>query len=266
MAKRATLPATKQESQVSPLSSEMEGLIDDMGTGLENVTGKDLVIPRLTILQGLSPQLNKAKAEFDKEAKNGDIYDVGMKQRFAEPFLILPVHFMKQWLEWGPRNSDKGLVAIHNTEEVLQRCTPDERGKPTTPDGNYIQETAQFFVLNVAANWRRSFLPMASTQLKKSRQLLTFATEERLTRKDGTTFMPPLFYRLYTLGVVPESNAEGDWNGWSVDRGPTLAEHQPDKWVNIMHEVKEFRAAVSAGDVVGDMAAAQEEVKPDGAM
>ncbi len=228
-----------------------------MGTGLENVTASDLLIPRLCILQKLSPQVDETKPLFDPKARVGMIYDVGLQEGFGEGLHFLPVQFVKQWLEWYPRKSSKGLAAIHSTNDILDKCELDEKNRPTLPNGNYVAETSQFYGFNLSAGNRRSFLPMASTQLKKARRLLTLATNEKLKRADGTEFTPPLFYRTYKLTSVPESNAEGSWMGWAVERDVAIDELP--NWKNLMAEVKEFRESLTKGDVRGDIAAMAEE-------
>jgi hypothetical protein len=224
---------------------------DTRDTGFENVGASDLLIPRLTILQGLSPQVNKAKPEYDEDARVGNIYDVGLQQNFGDSLHILPVHYTKVWLEWAPRSTGKGLVQMHETNEILQQTKEDQNGRDVLANGNYITETAQFFVLNLDANARKSFIPMASTQLKKARRLLTLAMSEEVERPDGTTFTPPIYYRTYRLGTVPESNAEGSWVGWKVERDKALSELPG--WEKLLETAKLFRAALTAGKIKGDM-------------
>jgi hypothetical protein len=140
----------------------------------------------------------------------------------------------------------------------MERTEKDDKGRAVLPDGNYITETAQFYGLNASANFRKCFLPMASTQLKKARRLLTLATGERLKRADGSEFVPPLFYRAYSLTTVPESNNEGNWMGWKVERAQALPEFENMK--QLMEEISMFRNSLAEGTVKGDVASMQEEV------
>lgn len=228
------------------------------GTGLENVTAADLLIPRLTIIQKSSPQVDQNAPEFNKDARVGDCFDTGVNELFKEGIHIIPVHYVRQWLEWYPRKAKKGLAAIHDTPDILEKCKRDEKNRPVLANGNYVAETAQFYLLNISAGFRKSFLPMASTQLKKARRLLTLATNEKLVRADGTEFTPPLFYRTYKLtGSNPESNAEGNWMGWTVERDVALDELP--NWRNLMLEIKSFRESLTKGDIRGDIAAMAEE-------
>lgn len=247
------LPEKKNEVSVNLA----ETMFLNNETGFENVTARDLIIPRLVILQGLSPQMQRSKPEYIKEAKIGDICDVGTSELFEPPLMFLPVAYVKQWLEWAPRASGKGLVAIHATSDVLEGATPDSKGKPFMPNGNYISETAQFFGLNLSAGARRCFLPMASTQLKKAKKWLSLATSEKIERSDKSVFTPPLWYRVYQLGTVEETNNEGSWIGWKIERGPALPEWSP-QWMNILAEVESYRKAIAAGEVRGDVSDADE--------
>ena len=93
---------------------------------------------------------------------------------------------------------------------------------------------------------------MSSTQLKKARRWLTLATSEKVTRPDNSTFTPPLFYRTYNISVVDESNAEGSWSGWKIERGAKLQEIG-DGWQALYKEALEFRESIKRGELRGDL-------------
>ena len=234
------------------------------GDGLENVTAKDLIVPRITILQGLSPQVQPKKPEYVKGAKVGDLCDVGMNEVFEQPLMFLPVLFVKQYLEWAPRSSGKGLIAIHNDASILDLGIRNESNQVILPNGNYIAETAQFFGLNLSADNRRSFLPMTSTQLKKARSWLSLSTSEKLQREDGSFYTPPLYYRVYQISTVEESNSKGDWIGFRIERGPSLPEWS-DEWEALVAEAKNFKNSIQRGELRGDMSE-PEEHGAEGAM
>lgn len=217
--------------------------------GLDNVGAADLLVPRLTILQDLSPQLKSTKTEYIEGAKPGDICDVGTGELFPNGIMFLPIFYRKDYLEWAPRKSGKGLIAIHSDPAILDQCSRDNEKNQPMLNGNLIAETAQMFGLNLSADGRKSFIPMASTQLKKSRKWLTLATGEKLAREDGSTFTPPLFYRAYLLTTAQESNSEGDWFGWKVERGPTLPELQEHgfDWQGMKQESVDFLNSLVEG-------------------
>ncbi len=256
MSKTATapsVPATTSDSNksiavASDLHSRMEAMASE---GLENVTAKDLLIPRIAILQSLSPQVIKSKPEFMPEAKVGDICDVGLQELIDQPLIFVPVYYMKQYLEWAPRASGKGLVKIHDTAEVLEHAKSDERNRPVLANGNYIAETAQIYGLNVSADLRKSFIAMSSTQLKKARRWMTLATSEKLKRKDGSEYTPALFYRSYKLTTVTESNNDGTWEGWKIERGDAIEDMERSE--RIFNDAVDLRDAIKQGRVKADL-------------
>lgn len=253
------LPATTRTNLPATTSDDFA---DYAGAGLENVRASDLLVPRLTILQALSPQVNKRKSEYITGAEAGMIADVGTGELFVDGLWFLPVQYRKDYLEWAPRDSGKGLVAVHTDPAILDATSRNDRNQPVLPNGNYIAETAQFFGLNLSAGRRWSFIPMTSTQLKRARKWNTLATGEKLKRPDGSEFTPPLFYRTYNLAVSEESNAEGDWFGWRVDRGLALPEiteelHGMD-WRVLKDEALAFRESLVAGIARGDVSDLQD--------
>ena len=149
-----TKKVTKKEVANRQGTTEMvvaDDFADHAGGGLENVGAGDLLVPRLAILQDLSPQLKKSKTEFIEGAKVGDICDVGTGELFPEGIMFLPVYYRKDYLEWAPRASGKGLVNIHADPAILDQCSRNEKNQPILENGNLIAETAQMFGLNLSA-------------------------------------------------------------------------------------------------------------------
>ena len=254
----AQVPAT-QQSNMPAMAAEFG---DYAGMGAEKVTARDLLIPRITILQQMSPQVNPKKAEFIEGAEIGQIIDVALGQIFGSELHFLPVVYRKEWLEWAPRSSGKGLVAIHQDASILDQTQRNDRNQPVLPNGNLIAETAQFFGLNLTAKGTMCFLPLASTQLKKAKKWMTLATGERLQRPDGSEFQPPLWYRAYKLTTVEESNNDGDWTGWRIERDLPIPEYCAAhglSWPNIKERALKFAQDVASGAVRGDVGQEDEE-------
>jgi hypothetical protein len=245
----AKVPAKSDNKSNLPTTESFESMA---GAGMENVTGADLLIPRLGILQALSPQLNKKKPEFIEGASIGDIADLGTGELFDGAVQFLPVYFKKVYIEWAPRDSGKGLVAIHESDECLQRATQNDKGQWFTEEGNLISETHQFFGLNLSTpDRRKGFVSFTSTQIKKSRKWNTLASSIKLKRKDGSEYTPPLFFSTYSLGTAEESNSSGEWSGWTVARGAKLEDLEG--WEFIFQDAKEFYEMLVKGEAAADM-------------
>lgn len=263
MAKKAVAVATaiKPKSEVKELTlSKPAGLPAEMGdefkgmaSGLEQVTANDLLIPRISILQALSPQLQKSKPEYIKGAEVGQFCDAGTGQVFEGSIQVIPCFFAKVFLEWAPRATGKGLVHNHGTNSViLEKCKTDEKGRQTLPNGNYIAETATFHVLNLSAGGRRSFIPMTSTQLKASRRWLSLITAEKIRDSRGVEFTPPIFFRSWIATAREQSNAEGTWYGWHLEPGQNIIELDATR--SLLTQAKEFYEQARDGLVRGDFA------------
>jgi tetratricopeptide (TPR) repeat protein len=92
------------------------------GLGLENVTSRDLIIPRLTIIQALSPQVKSNKPEYIAGAKVGDICDVSTGELFDPPLIFLPVHYMKQPSRAISRKLAEAIALLQRSEFAAARA------------------------------------------------------------------------------------------------------------------------------------------------
>ena len=256
---RPKVPETKPSNLPSP------EVLDDFeklsGVGLENVGVRDVLIPRLAIMQTLSYQLKRNRPQYIEGAKEGDICDVGMKEIIGDKCHFLLCHYNKVWIEWAPRDTGRGIVRIHSDDRILAECGLDDRKRPITEDGNIVQETAQFYGLNLDKGMRASFIAMPSTQLKVGRHWMTLATGEKLPRKDGSLYQAPIFYRSYLLGTQDVTDGDNDWKLWTVERHLSLPELFPDvtRMRYVMQECKLINEQLAKGMRRGDLRDLEDE-------
>lgn len=218
--------------------------IEEMaGAGQENVRITDTLIPRLTILQSLSPQLKEKKVEYIPGAAVGDWCDVSIGEIFKEGIDTLPCFYSVQYIQW--KKGRAGFVANLGTDaRCLEGTTLNDKRQNILPNGDSIAETATWYVLlNVGFEWRRCFLPFSSTGLKISRKWLTILRAEKVFGRNGP-FTPPLFYRPWHLAVKDDNNDQGDWKIASPSKIERAAEEitaqQPDKFKTIYHLMQEM--------------------------
>jgi hypothetical protein len=230
-------------------------LLADEGAGSENIGAKDLAIPRISILQSLSPQATKGDPQQIKGAEAGDFYDnvanvVAFKGEGG--FLFIPVAYRRANLEWIPRKQGGGLVADHGADDaIIQKCTKNDKNQMMLANGHEIVTTAEYYIIvldSKGKNPRQAVISLAKTQLKKARKLNTMLRELLVDRPGGGgKFNPAIFYSVFAVNSIPESNDQGSWMGWNISRqGDTLAlEDGSDLYL----QARQFREAVTAGSV-----------------
>lgn len=261
---KRNVPA-KAKSNLPATVSDFEG-----AEGFENVSASDVLLPRLTILQSTSDQLKKNKSVFIKGAQIGNFCDVSINRILPYPLPFIPCFYAMVYLQWAPRDSGRGLIANHGTDpSILKKCKRDENNRNVLSNGDYIAETATYFGLYQSEDddWVQSFLPLSSTQLKNSKRWMSRLKAEKIERKDGTKFTPSIYYRSWIATGVEESNAKGDWIGWSFEPGDPINEIDPTK--QLLALAKEFCHQAKVGLVRGDVEGAareQDQAENDGGM
>jgi len=166
--------------------------------GAENVTTDDLIIPRLEIVQSLSPCRKKSDPSYVDGAEEGMLYNNVTRELYGPEVMLMPVFYKKEWLIWKDRLKGGGFRGAFPSElEAAQfRATLDN------PDDYDIQDTAQQFCLLVKADGTAEeiVVSMAKTKLKASRKWNSLI---RLAGGDS-------FSRVYRLSGVNVQNANGD--------------------------------------------------------
>ena len=217
----------------------------DAGLGLENVTSEDLALPFLKVLSRQDPILD----DLDK-AKAGDIYNTVTSQVYPgkEGVLVIPCAFQKRFIQWAPRGGGSGaplgIFGPSETRPATERSTEDNKDYVVGGTGDYIEQTAQHYVLLLSKDTsERALVAMKSTQLKKSRKWLSMVLSRQMQGKDGTPFTPPMFSHVYRLTTVSQENSKGSWHGWEV------ALEGQVKDINLYHAAKTFGDSVDSGQI-----------------
>ena len=219
----------------------------DANAGSQNITQDDLALPFLKVLGQLSPEINKQNAKFIKGAESGMIVNSVTKELYdgTKGINIIPVHYERHYVEWQDRGqSGNAPVAIHSADsDIVSTTTRDKSWKDRLPNGNYLENTANHFVILMGKSPSTALISMKATQLKISRKWNSIMMGLKLQGKNGL-FTPPTYSHIYNLKTVQMSNDKGTWFGWDVSlKGPIK-----DKAV---YEVaKTFSDRVNKGEVV----------------
>jgi len=218
----------------------------DANAGAENISQEDLALPFLKVLGQLSPEVNKQHAKHIEGAEPGMILNTVSSHLYdgKKGIEVIPVHYKRQLVEWQDRGSSTGApVAIHTSEsDIMSKTTRDKSYKDRLPNGNYIENTANHFVILLGDNPTTALISMKATQLKVSRKWNSMMMGLKLQGKNGM-FTPPTYSHIYKLKTVQMSNDKGTWFGWDVSQiGPVS-----DK--SIYDTAKGFAGRVGSGEI-----------------
>ena len=218
----------------------------DANAGSQNMSQEDLALPFLKVLGQLSPEVNKRDGKYVEGASPGMILNTVTNEVFdgEKGIDVLPVFYKRQLVEWQDRGESKGApVAIHDaSSDIMSKTTRDKSYKDRLPNGNYIENTANHFVVLLSKSPTTALISMKATQLKVSRKWNSMMMGIKMQGKNGL-FTPPTYSHIYKLKTVQMSNDKGTWFGWDVSMvGPIQ-----DKAV---YEIaKNFAESVSRGEV-----------------
>ena len=229
----------------------------DAGGGLEGADRDSFAIPFLRVLQKGSPQVEEGQPEYLPDAKpgmlmnsvNGDLFDG------KEGITILPCAYERRFVIWAPRGDggyqgdmtpsevnaavEEGRIVQHEGRLYI----PLDDGTINEKKCSRVQDTRSHFVLIRTEDGGSSqvVFPLASTQIKKSKQLMSILSAVRVKTAKGMK-QPPSWMNKIRVTTVLESNDEGSWYGVRFEREGL--ETDPEAYA----EGKAFHDAVTSGE------------------
>ena len=218
----------------------------DADKGSQNMTQEDLALPFLKVLGQLSPEVNKRDGKYVEGAEPGMILNTVTNEVFdgTKGIDVLPVFYERKYVEWQDRGEGKGApVAIHDaSSDIMSQTTRDKSFKDRLPNGNYLENTANHYVVVLGDSPQTALISMKATQLKISRKWNSIMMGIKLNGKNGL-FTPPTYSHIYNLKTVQMSNDKGTWFGWEVSKVGPVSDQ------SVYGIAKSFADQVGKGDV-----------------
>lgn len=188
---------TNANNSVMLMSDEVPEFLKNQTSsrGSENVGANDLVIPRLELVQDLSPCRKKTDPSYIPGCEEGMLYNNVTRQLYGVEVLVIPVYFRKEWLIWKDRTAGGGFRGAFGSQAEA------EAAMATLEDGNDCQvvDTAQHFCLALTPDTGKIeeiVISMNKSKMKVSRKW------NSLIRMNGGDS----FSRIYRLSAVSEKN------------------------------------------------------------
>lgn len=101
--KEENLPAVKDSATLTTMPDYMQG---KQGAGTENLDLGDMEVPRLKLIQAISPEVQ----EFNN-LKPGEFWHTLAEQSLGREVRITPIYIDKRYILWRPRKAGGGILA-----------------------------------------------------------------------------------------------------------------------------------------------------------
>lgn len=195
-----------------------DGYAEFAGAGFENQTSDDYSVPFITILQGLSPQLEK-----DKTLRQGMFINTVTGEAFDgdDGIVFVPATTQHMVVEFKPRDSGGGFLGTHAVDSDIVNRARDQFGAFgdwKTPEGMELIET--FYVYGLAikddGSYFQAVLGFTSSRIKKYKGWMTMAKTIQMQGTNGSRFVAPLMAHRYRLTSESEKAAKGSFYNWNI--------------------------------------------------
>lgn len=226
--KKENLPAEAEKENL-PVSAGMS-FEEDAGAGTEGADKSSYAIPFISLLQAGSPQVNSEKP---LEGARAGVFFNNITNEMATAIKFVPAAFTRRFIRWGvnrsgfkgefnPIDVETGRVdgmSVHNGRYLMEVPTGaaafDSEGKALYDE---LADTRNHFVLYQATNgsWQPAIISLSSTQIKKSKRLMSLISGIELSGANGKPFNPPSYSHVYVATPVFEKNAKGQ-NWWGLE-------------------------------------------------
>lgn len=199
----------KSITSFTPAATMPAHLQKGSGLGNENVTSSDMTIPRLELIQQLSPQLMKKNAKYIEGAELGHMFDSLTGELFTNVFVI-NLYYETKFAIFKQRNLGGGFEGNHDTAEAALQHLSDKGLDPKQYD---IVETAihKCLMLDENGNPKQPVLIyMSGSKMRISNQ---WNTQIQLEAKGADRFAT-----VWTLSANEETNRSGQpYQNYKVD-------------------------------------------------
>ena len=199
----------KKEENTALFLEDRPDHVGQTRRGSEGVSSDDMSLPRLEIIQDLSPQRKKSDPAYIDGAEEGMAFNSASNILYSASVTVISCYFRKEYLLWKDRKAGGGFGGSYNTEseaeDALSRLEDSEKWT--------INDTQQHFCLLVHPDHTEAnphveevVLSLARTKMKMGRKLNTLVQTSGGDR----------FSRAYQLTVVQDQNDKGTFYSWNV--------------------------------------------------
>lgn len=204
-AKTKANETTEMATVITGVTETMPDWLQRGNAGSEDVTAREMILPRVDVIQALSPQIKKNDPAFIPGAEQGMIFNTVTGELYGSEVTFVPVLFRKEYTIWKMRKAGGGFCGAHRTETEAQMAV----GQMENPADYEVVESHQHFALILTPQGpQEAVFSMTKSKLKVSRALNTLIQIAGVDR----------FAKAYKLSAVEDSSPKGEF--WSFKAHP----------------------------------------------
>lgn len=193
------------------LPAYMQG---DGNQGNENVGGDDVSLPRLSLLQSMSPEATKNSPKYIEGAEPGMFMNSITKELYPEVNLI-NVFYSREWPIFRRREHGGGFIGKQDSAQAAEEFIQAHA------EANNIEavETANHYCIMVNDEGEvidKVLFGLTSTKLRFSRNWNSL-----IVGKEGARFS-----YVWNIKAISESNKKGTWFSPAITTPPVIAKQE----------------------------------------
>jgi hypothetical protein len=210
--------------------------------GSENVTNADMVLPRLEIVQALSPIKDE-----NPDAREGCLFNSATVAVIGDSAYIVPIFYRMEWLVWKDQNKGGGFFGAYDSEAAAAARVREEVENGEDEEDLEVVDTPVHYCLRIVPD------PKAEGGMRTEQIVISMAkTKAKVSRKWNAMIQiagGDRFSRVYKLSTFKDKNKQGKtFYNYVVTPQGFPPEH-------VYREAERVYGVLKAGDIKVDHAA-----------
>lgn len=235
MSKKIESESTAMATLIDGVQEQMPDWLKKGNAGSEDVTAKDMILPRVDVLQALSPQIKKSDPNYINGAEQGQIFNTVTGEIYGTSVTFIPVLFRKEWTVWKLRKAGGGFCGACRSEEEA-KATVALMQNPS--DYESVESHQHFVMLLTNHGPEEAVFSMTKSKLKVSRALNTLIQISGVDR----------FAKAYRMDAIETSSDKGEFWSFKVHPAGFVSKELYDRGQALYEMIRAGAADVDRSD------------------
>jgi len=201
---------------------------DEGGSGLQNVSENDQLVPRLQIAAGTSKQIMKGHEKHIQGLQVGQIFNTVSKEVYGDTVVVVPVWYSKNRIlfdkDWKIECSSPDGIKGGKITPVCADCEYSQWGTGKDDKGFACTEFRNFAALVLDADGMPTLTSISfkSTSSGMAKTWLNMIDARKARTSTGVMVKMPMYLGLYNLAPSAKEGKKGVFYVWSVNNAGTI--------------------------------------------